>query len=111
MGLAVGFHKAGIHCLQEEKLARIGPLVEVHQRRDKALVELERLDEVRAKVFKEGGWVNVKQVPPPFDSIRSAATVDTSNSITALVSARQCERALSKISHLLACRGSFVEDL
>ena len=49
-------------CSQEEKLAKIGPLVEVHQRRDKALVELERLDEVRAKVFKEGGWVHIKQV-------------------------------------------------
>ena len=46
-------------------MAKIGPLVEVHQRRDSALVELERLDEVRAKVFKEGGWANIKQVHLP----------------------------------------------
>lgn len=48
--------------LQEEKLGKIGPLLESHQRRDKALVELERLDEVRPKVFGEGGYVNYKEV-------------------------------------------------
>ena len=48
--------------VQEEKLAKIGPLLESHQRRDKALVELERLDEVRLKVLNEGGYVNYKEV-------------------------------------------------
>lgn len=48
--------------VQEEQLGKIGPLLESHQRRDKALVELERLDEVRPKVFSEGGYVNYKEV-------------------------------------------------
>ncbi|KAK9867986.1 hypothetical protein WJX84_009523 [Apatococcus fuscideae] len=48
---------------QEEKVAKAGTLVDVHQRRDKALVELERLEEVWPKIFAEPGrFINIKQM-------------------------------------------------